>query len=109
MAIVVTYLCRVWIVLLSQCTVDLRSWADKAGCTCASRRRPVVSVFAPGPWRSRIGDRGRQRELAWMSAEGSSPSAIFWFYRKKLERRAKPVPSESSFLLSEDRCWMDTV
>lgn len=109
MAIVVTYLCRMWIVLLlSQCTVDLRSWADKAGWTCASRR-PVVSVFAPGSWRNRIGGRGRQRELAWISAEGSSSSTIFWFYRKKLERREKPVPSESSFLLSKYRCWMDTV
>lgn len=69
----------------------------------------MVAFFVPGPRRNSVGVRGRQRGLPWMSAEGSSSSVIFWFYRKELERRAKPAPSESSFLLSKDGCWSDTV
>lgn len=53
-----------------------------------------MAAFAPGSWGSMTGDRGRPRGLAWMSPEVSSSSDIFWFYRKRLERRAKSVLSE---------------
>lgn len=62
----------------------------------------MVSVFASGSWSSRIEGRGRQKELARMSAEGSSSSTISDFIERSWRE------GQSLYPLSLHSCFPKT-